>query len=299
MDKVAVIGFTNSGKTSYLIGMYSKMREGMKNFSLSAIETETDFYLREMWKRIQSGKGREWPAPTSDNCTYNFTLQHSCGKIIDFELIEYKTSLLDDTYYQHQIDGSECLLVLVNGESFAFTGNRKSGNLKPVQAKNGEDYKRIVASNLKNNGDLMTIRRLHQMAQEGIVIPPVAIVITKRDLIPSEYIQYISEIIQENFSPIFMEISKPHHLVMLSAVTLGEGIEDGADAYPEDIEHPIAYAMLSILCQRIKNVKLTMLNAQSNLSAKDTFWNSFSGYVMDAACLLDIFDLEKQCMLTV
>ena len=80
---------------------------------------------------------------------------------------------------------------------------------------------------------------------------------------------------------------------MLSAVTLGEGIEGSADARPEDMEQPIAYALLSILLQRIQNVKLAGSNMTGNLSENGNFWNRFSGYVISATSLLDIFEPGK------
>lgn len=319
MDKVTVIGFTGSGKTTYLVGMYDTMSYGVKNFSLLAKDTDDDFYFHQMWQNIRSGAGRSWPAPSDEKRTYDFSLCYCLEKISEFEWIDYPGAAVIDPRYQlldeiqRQIASSSCLLVLVNGDSFAFTGNRKSNNLKPIQASGVEDYKRIVANNLKNNGDLTAILRLNQMAQKDIVIPPVAIVVTKRDLIPTEYIEYISEIIQENFSLIFGQNIKNHRLVMISAVTLGEGIEDGADAYPEDIEQPIAYAVLSTLCQRIQSVRSAVSRAQGDLSEKNTFWGrltnaqelasirsnisaykaEISRYSEDAIRLLGVFESGK------
>ena len=321
MNKITVIGFTGSGKTTYLVGMYDTMSYGVKNFSLLAKDTDDDFYFHQMWQNIRSGADRSWPAPSDEKRTYNFSLCYCLEKICDgdFEWIDYPGAAVIDPKYQlldeiqRQIASSSCLLVLVNGDSFAFTGNRRSGNLRPIQANNGEDYKRIVASNLKNNGDLMTIRRLHQMAREGIVIPPVAIVITKRDLIPTEYIEYISEIILENFSLIFGEGIQIHRPVIICAVTLGEGIEDGEDADPDDIEQPIVYAVLSTLCQRIQRIRSEVSTEQGNLSQKDTFWrriinpqelariranisaykSEISRYSEDAIRLLGVFESGK------
>ena len=54
MDKITVIGFTSSGKTSYLVGMYDALSYGLKKFSLKETDSEVDLYLQKVWENIQS-----------------------------------------------------------------------------------------------------------------------------------------------------------------------------------------------------------------------------------------------------
>ena len=251
MDKVTVIGFKASGKTCYLAGMYDIMSTGIKNFSLVEKNPDQDWYLQGLWEQISDGANRSWPVPNDDKRVYSFSLCHSFDKIIEFEWLDYPGAALVDPGYglideiKNQLSESACLLVLVNGESFAFDG--KPADQKPIQASSLDEYKKIVAKNLKRNKDLEAVRQLTKIGSDDVVLPPIGIVVTKCDLIDDTWVDYVQEILRENFQSIFAEGGEDDRIVMMAAVTLGNDIQFGGDADPVDIELPIAFAVLSIL----------------------------------------------------
>ena len=213
--------------------------------------------------------------------------------------------------FKKQLSEASCLLVLVNGESFAYDG--KPRDMNKIQTDDPEVYKRIVQKNLNLNKDLKAISALTSLGMEGIVLPPTAIVVTKSDLIADQWVSYVPEIIKRNFAPIFGAGSPDERVVMLSAVTLGNNIVAG-DVDPVDIEHPIAFAVLSILRRRIHLQRLLKEEAQGKLNATDKGWlrsifhgdkisrlkkeiqekeASIQKMVKDVHYLLDLFPLEK------
>lgn len=259
MDKVTVIGFKSSGKTCYLAGMYDTMSYGVKNFSLIEKDSDQDFYLQTLWENISSGEGRNWPVPNDEKRAYSFALCHSFDKVMEFEWLDYPGGALVDPGYglideiKSHLADSSCLLVLINGESFAYEG--KPELKKKIQAGTKDEYCAIVKKNLKRNKDLVAVKKLSEIATENKMLPPIALVVTKSDLIEDQWIGCVGDIIHESFENIFGEGGEDNRWVMVTAVTLGEGIEDGEDADPENIEQPIAYAVLSMLCNYIERAK--------------------------------------------
>lgn len=309
MDKVTVIGFKASGKTCYLAGMYDTMSYGIKNFSLIESDSDQDYYLQTLWENISDGNKRNWPVPNDEKRSYSFVLCHSFDKIIEFEWLDYPGGALVDPGYglideiKNQLAQSSCLLLLVNGQSFA------------VEADSVSEYKKKVRQNLKRNGDLVAIQKLSQIGSEGVTLPPIAIIVSKSDLIKDQWIDYIGEIIRENFEAVYGENGEDRRIVMVTAVTLGEDVENGGDADPENIEQPIAYAVLSMLCKYVEQARLIKSNNKQILEKKDTIWRRIinpkkleelrnnievmdkviSKFSKDAIRLLELFE-ENKCL---
>lgn len=320
MEKITVIGFTSSGKTCYLAGMYDAMSYGIKNFSLIEHEPEQDIYLQKLWEDISNSQERQWPVPNDAKRTYSFALCHSFEPVIDFEWLDYPGGALTDLGFglldeiKSQLADSSCLLVLINGESFAYDGSFRDARRPRITANSAEDYQNIVKRNLKLNKDLVAIKKLSEIGLElnkrGQHLPPIALVVTKSDLIEDRWIDCVSPIIHESFESIFGINTENDRLVMVSAVTLGEGIADGANADPVDIELPIAYAVLAMLCDYIQRARVAKTNNQQSLNKKDTFWGrvihtdelkqlrkdinkieqQITKFSKDALRLLDLFD---------
>ena len=319
-EKVTVIGFMGAGKTCYMAGMYDNMSNGMKNFSLVEPDVDMDFYLQTLWEAISDGKNREWPVPNDDTKEFTFALCHICKKVMEFGWYDYPGGALLDPGYglMDEINGqlaeSSCLLLMINGESFG------------AEAADREDYIRKVSRNLKKNGDLKAIAKLSQLGlnQE---LPPMAIVITKSDLINDSWVpadlddeqaaalinETLSSIITTNFQSVFGTGGTGQRLVMITAVTLGEGISEGADAEPVNIEQPIAYAVLTMLCGYVAKAKAAKQQNLKNQNAKNTWLGriihadeiaklkaeaeemdrEIAKFSADAHRLLDLFEEDK------
>jgi hypothetical protein len=160
----------------------------------------------------------------------------------------------------------------------------------PIVAKDESEYKQIVGLNLYNNSDLQAITQLAYMAHNGIRIPPVAVVITKRDLIPTEWRKYIADIVHEKFDLIFNR-GVP---VFVTSVTLGEEIERSGRAAPEEMEKPLFYALLSIFCKDIDDAKQRISDNRRELATKDTFFNRLFHQSMLDSLKIRIHDDEEK-----
>lgn len=236
IDKITVIGFRSSGKTCFLAGMYDIMCNGLENFTIIEHDADQDLYLQEMWEDIRTASHRKWPVPSDEKRAYEFTLCHSFQKIIDFEWLDYPGGALVDPKFgllkeiSDQISKSSCLLLLINGESFV------------AEAENEDEYKQAVCSNLKSNKDLVAIQKLSRLVYEGISLPPIAIVVTKCDLIDDRWVGCTKDIVRTSFSPVFGEDTLDERIVMMSAVTLGDEIEQGGNAFEHSLAAIVAIA---------------------------------------------------------
>mgnify|MGYP002625431400 CR=1 FL=1 len=272
MKKITVIGFTNSGKTTYLMGTYCFMSMGGKSGGGYALVTdeENGNLLHNLWNQLQNYG--QWPAASDVAFTCTFSLQRYLKSIdgSEFEWIDYPGSTLMalSPEVRASINEASCLVLIVDGESFAFTRDKEKSR-RPIAAQNDAQYKSVVGDNLLNNGDKLAIMRLGQMVAGGISLPPVAVVVTKRDLIPPERLKYIPEIIPQEFDTLFYN-GVP---VFLTSVTLGAEIERNGTLSPEDVEKPLFYALLSTFCQEIDAIKKRIADNKKQLEAQDTMFN--------------------------
>ena len=313
-QKVAVLGFTASGKTTYTLGMYNFMLDGVGCFSLKETDKDQHKFLTKVWDDItQHGK---WPMLSDDRSEYTFSLRHNLIPILNFSWMDYPGAVVVDVdhdladLFRKDLTEASCLLVLVNGESFAYAGNPKDH--KRIQANDDDEYINTVKRNLRRNSDLRAIMALSDLASQGISLPPVAIVVTKSDLIEDCWAHCLPQILTDSFKPIFGENCPDERIVMLSAVTLGD-IENGY-VDPVGVEDPIVFAVLSILLRRVQMKKLLKQQAMNQLSDKQKklFANIFQGrkkeqlkaeiertdadiqkMIQDAGYLFEMLDIDK------
>ena len=248
MRKITVIGFTGSGKTTYLVGMYMVMGNVINNFSLIAKDAGVDLYLDNLGTQMfQDGTP---PQPTNKLEVYDFHLAHCFQPVCDFSWRDYPGGFLADgsTTPQSQqliedIKESDCLLFIVDGE--ALTVDNPTSDA---------DYQRKLQTKLNfNQGLRREFTCLMQLSKNGIELPPIAIVVTKADLIDAQYQNAVNSVIHNRFSAIF---NAPGRLVLQVAVSLGGPIEPNFVPAPFCIEQPIAFAVLTIFINHIKEARV-------------------------------------------
>lgn len=247
MSKVTVIGFTNSGKTTYLVGMYQTMGNVIKNFSLIARDDGSDLELDTMWEKML--KDGTPPLPTNRLETFNFHLSHCFNPVCDFSWHDYPGDFLkadpqneDRQQLMNDLIDSDCLLFIVNGELLTVDNPADSA-----------DYKAKLMRKLSFNTEItQELRCLMSLSQAGIPLPPIAIVVTKADLIDPQYQEDLNTVLHQRFSAIF---DAPGRLVLQVAATLGGPIEPGFVPNPFCVEQPIAFAVLTIFIKQIKTAR--------------------------------------------
>lgn len=304
MNKISVIGFTSSGKTSYLVGMYNALCNGISGFSVVENDMDVDLYLDKVWKNLcENG---EFPFPSDSKETYHFSLLQSQKKIRTFEWLDYPGSVLSDggdmlRDLSEQLAESSCLLLLVNGASFAFQGD--PDNQERIQAASVTDYKQIVSNNLRNNKDLQAIRQLNRLGAQGVELPPIVIVLTKSDLIEDKWALYAKDILRDNFSVIFGAPGvTTDRIVMITHTSLGDlDPQNGFRVDPINVELPIAFGVLSILRDDVIKYKLLHANNQTQINThqKNKFTRWLNSDTLNALkkendkCMADIKAASK------
>lgn len=261
-NKVTVIGFTGSGKTTYLIGMYICMSTGINGFSLLAKDHNLDLYLEKLWNNLCNGQG---PDPSNRLETYDFHISHNIKPVCDFEWVDYPGGLLADPLSENRqklesdIKDSDCILLIVDGEIFSC-----------IEAIDQNDYQQKLEYSLKyNTGIRNEVRMLTMLSAEEIQLPPVGIVVTKCDLIDVAYQNAIRKALRNTFSSLF---ESSERVVLQMSVSLGGVIEKGFYPEPFCIEQPIAFAVLSILLKYIIAANIQKFKNLDYIEAHNGIW---------------------------
>ena len=249
-SKVTVIGFTGSGKTTYLTGMYICMSGGVKHFSLLAKDKDMDLYLENLWDMICDGKK---PKGTDKSECYDFHIAHNFKPVCDFKWLDYPGGILADPNHQERsrlesdIKESDCLLLIIDGELLAG-----------IDAVDADSYREQLENKLRmNNSIRKEYKMFTELSKSKTKIEHVGIVVTKCDLIDSQLEEKdiqsaIQSAIRNRFEGLFEE---PERVVLQMSVSLGGPIEEGFMPEPFCVEQPIAFAVLTILLKYIEEIQ--------------------------------------------
>ncbi len=239
--KIALLGTTGAGKTSYLLGMYAVMQTGVQGFTLAAKDMDTDLDLTERWERLIAVEGEDrWPTPNAAEMEkYSFNFSYGFRPLIGFEWLDYRGLALSDRSEEVDVKElsdyltqSQCLFLCVSGEYLT------------------EKLTLSTVRQLKSD-------RMNQFIQQYVsrdTIPssnrpfPIAIIITKYDLCQHREKQEIIEDIKKLFQALFTPNSG--WLVMICPVSLGKDLSDdphGGDIVPVNVHLPIVFAVYAQL----------------------------------------------------
>lgn len=266
--KVVVIGYTNSGKTTYLAGMYATMSSVIKNFSLIAKDPASVLRLNTLWEQIKAGIA---PPATNALDSYTFQLTHNFETMFDFEWLDYPGAFLTNVNtkeYEQLINSickADCLIFIVNGD-FLVVENPQSP----------DDYKTRLENKLQLNVELNTqFACLNALATRNISLPPTAIVVTKCDLIDVQYADIFRAVLRKSFSAIF---EAPKRIVMQAAVSLGGSIKENFIPTPICLEQPIAFAALMIFTKAVMTARNIIKESADFILKTDGFFSRIANH---------------------
>jgi GTPase SAR1 family protein len=239
--KIAMLGTTGAGKTSYLLGMYAVMQTGVKGFTLSAKDMDVDLDLTERWEKLISVQGEErWPAPNAAAMEhYSFDFSYGFRPIMGFEWLDYRGLALSDRSTEQDVQelneyltNCGCLFLCVSGE---YLGDQ----ITPVTV-------RAIKSDRMNQ---LMQQIISKDKQPAVDYPfPVAIIITKYDLCHHRDKQSVIDDIKRLFQALFTANSG--WLVMICPVSLGKELgndPEGGNIIPVNVHLPIVFAIYSQL----------------------------------------------------
>lgn len=299
-NKVTIVGYTGSGKTTYLIGMYMCMSgAGCKHYTIGATDPNQDMRLEQMWDKLCDG---EFPDASFNSEKYSFHIAHNYKPVCDFNWLDYPGGVLSDPGHEdwealrNSICSSDSLLLVLDGEKFV------------IDAKDEEEYEEKLSKKIKyDKGMRSQLKEFNNLSAKGTRIPPTCIMITKCDLIDPDYRNVIERVLKESMSSLFEST-----LVIITSVSLGANIsEEGPD--PFCVEEPIAFAVLTILMKYVSLLSEKKNNARAVLNKERNFFTEWldaleierakkelknlneigDKWVADAYKLIELFDSKK------
>lgn len=243
MAQFTILGETGSGKTCYLVGMYSEMAAGIGGYSIIAKNDEDDLKLQDMYDRMyDSSLGADrFPAASDQAQKYEFKLQYGFRDIMPFSWLDYPGGIIrakgseDEVAYntlKEHVKESSTLFVCIDGEK--LKGNRTSEKLRKIR-RTTQNINKFLADYLNEDNK----------------VPAVGIIITKFDCCCEDTNKdEIEKIIRNSISPLFTEEAKA--FVVFIPVSLGSEIADygNSNIEPLNIHMPIAMGIYFALLNK-------------------------------------------------
>lgn len=241
--KFTILGEALSGKTCYLLAMYSAMSQSINGYSIVAQDDRLDTELLESFEKLDddSISNERFPSATDQTVTYLFNLNYAHKPIMPFKWIDYPGGIMRDKTNEdypkvaQNIRESSTLFICVDGE--LLVGDNTARKIKNVKRKCSMTINRYFGKYFEAGGHL----------------PPVGIILTKSDLFMHDTNEEeIRVILQEAFSPLF--VAKNIRIGVIP-VTLGENIQDdnySGEVDPVNIHLPIFMGIWCALNDRIK-----------------------------------------------
>ncbi len=183
--KFTALGLSGVGKTCFMAGMYYKMTGGYEGYTLKASDDD-DVKLTTMYEKMKnSNVGIDrFPIGTNQTTRHSFELQYQYDTIEKFEWIDYDGNALklknsgNAKQYQElkkDISQSEILYIFVDGGLF------DDEELKYTE--NERDKVELLSDIVIDSCSRQVNHFISKYAKENHKIPPIAIVVTKYDIV--------------------------------------------------------------------------------------------------------------------
>ena len=260
--KFTILGESLSGKTCYLLAMYSEMSQSIHGYSIVAQDDRLDTELLESFENLddESISKERFPGATDQTVTYLFNLNYANKPIMPFKWIDYPGRIMrdknDEDYPKvaQNIRESSTLFICVDGE--LLVGDNTARKIKNVKRKCSMTINRYFGKYFEAGGHL----------------PPVGIILTKADLFRHDTNdEEIRIILEEAFSPLFVA---ENIKIGVIPVSLGENISDdnySGEVEPVNIHLPIFMGIFFALNEQIAAYKYKMDSNNRSINDMD-YW---------------------------
>ncbi|GEM_PF-3035851 len=280
--KFVSLGVTKCGKTTFMASMYYKMTMPVEGFQLSIEDDEQHQKLKNIYEKMvdtQSEASSRFPSPTNQTESYLFALQFKHELIDRFEWLDYKGGILQTgrgeelEKLKHDISEAEVLYVFVDGELF-----------KDRPEKNMEDMVEDVLYDVGNACARDLNHFMSNYASTNLRIPPIAIIVTKYDLIYKEFHEernldhqhiisdIVNKVVQEVFSGLFVEQDEKSigYNSMIGVIPVSLGSEISENNYhgkfePDNVQFAALTGVWFLLNKETEN---STLSNQASVSEK-------------------------------
>lgn len=255
MEKITMLGVSNSGKTCFIYAMYDFMQKVQNGFTFITNDPDVDMDLNEGWESIAFDG--IWPPGTGQTSFYDFTVLFKSRPIMEFSWCDYRGGATTDRSSQQDVEelhkriyDSECLIICIGADTIKAilnNDNRKSRELVKLNY-----YISLFAAKKQ--------RRV-----------PVIFTLTKADLYTTNDQKQLLSVIREYFSALYEQGSG--WLFAIVPVTLGQFEESSigdksirGKIAPKNIHIPVMFFLHSILKERIRDIqdKLAGISSDKN-----------------------------------
>jgi len=264
--RITMLGGSRSGKTCFMMAMYSSMQTGIDGFNFTSKDADADIEFNTAWKKlvIRNDEDR-WPLGTSETSKYFFNFNYGDKLLSEFEWNDYRGDALtigkatDESVKDlfQIIDRSSCLLICVSGEHL---------NVK------ADEETRVLTDSTRINFLLNQFAINHGLKQEDPF--PVAIVLTKYDLCTRNKEEVLKDIKQVLFPNLFRE----GWLVMVCSTTLGMDLARSkvlGRISPLGSHQPVIFALFTQFIKKQKTYvsEISLLEKkQDEIKSKNWLW---------------------------
>ena len=253
MEKITMLGVSNSGKTCFIYAMYDFMQKVQKGFTFITKDPDVDLDLNEGWESIAFDG--IWPAGTQKTLLYDFSILFNSNPIMEFSWCDYRGGAIterstdqDVKELHSRIFDSGCLIICIGADTI----------------------KEIINGNYRRRRELIRLNNL--ITRFGVQNKrriPIVFTLTKADLYTAEDYKKLLTIIKEYFSSLYVKGSNWLHAIV--PVTLGKfkytnnNRIDGVVS-PKNVHVPVMFFLHSILKERIFEIqnKLSGISVDRN-----------------------------------
>ena len=279
MEKITMLGASNSGKTCFIYAMYDFMQKPQNGFTFITNDPDVDMDLIEGWDSIAFDG--IWPNGTQQTSYYDFTVSFKSAPIMEFSWCDYRGGAITDRSTQNDVDelhqrifDSECLIVCIGADTIQEI--LLESNQYGRESRKGLELKRL--NNLILRFAVKTQRRI-----------PIIFTLTKADLYTAQEQRQLLSVIEKYFSALYEEGAG--WLFAVVPVTLGQ-FEKNSEGdnnirgvvAPKNIHVPVMFFLHSILKERIRNIqnRLRGISTDKNRYRQEiehnngrTWWDKF------------------------
>lgn len=201
--EVTVLGASSTGKSCYLYAMADSMIIGYNGFTFNSISHEKSLILENRWNAFCENE--VWPNGTTEESEWEFDVKYSLRSIARFSWYDYRGGVITHTdpndedvkAFFERLKNSSSLLIFVQATDLK--------SLLVRDQNTSAAYKRLKKYN----------KLLSDYANEtGCKKLPIAIVVTKGDLITTDEYKQGVDVLKRYFNTLFVNSDDGWHVAI-------------------------------------------------------------------------------------
>lgn len=176
--KLTMLGGTNSGKTTFMLGMYNTLAEGMHGYFMYTQDPDQDLDLRDEWNALV-GSGLLPPATAVQaSRQYGLVFNHGFNPLVAVDWMDYRGGAVSDRKDAADVPGLHRRLAESDSIHLVLDGQKLApwldGSASLPAVRSALDVGRVSA---------LVNQAVGERVNGGLPVPSFVVVITKADLL--------------------------------------------------------------------------------------------------------------------